>query len=334
MSKPINRREALAIGGGLAAATTAPALAHTAVSLSGQFEPMPLPAASMFPQTHYFEVDSVKANARYGVWVTIPKVYDKDPKRAFPAIYMPDANNSAPLSASFSDMSEWDFIDPYLPTIQVAVGYTGKDADLMLAVRARDLLPPGEALPSGIEDVMKATVDLGLLDSAGGALYLHNLKNPAADRFLAFLTEELHPFIAKNYRVQSDKLGLFGHSYGGLFATYASLQKSTIFKNFGASSPGILPERSVIFKLHADAAASGGLSDRNLHMTVGTREITVPGIYQYLVGGGSVEFMRLAGSAPLKGLNFSSHLIVDESHISIWSSSAFSFLRRFYLKPA
>lgn len=298
----------------------------------GRLSARPLPAASMFPRTRYYEIDSGKAGARYAVWVTTPTSYDHEPDRRFPAIYSPDGNRNTALAAGLCDLNEWDFMDPFQPTIQICVGYTDEDAGRALAVRARDLLPPKEALPSGMVENMRNSIDNGLLDPAGIELYIHNLENPGGDRFLAFLTEELHPFLCRTYRIETDSIGLFGHSYGGLFATYAALQDATIFRNFGASSPGILVDRSVTFDLYADAVAKGGLSDRNLHMTVAAREITDPGIYQPMVAGGTVEFMRLAGTTPLKGLTFSSRLFEDETHITVKPAAMHSFLRAFYLR--
>ena len=333
MGRKIDRREALIIAGGLAVGASAAAEARPVARKPGEPTPLPMPIDTMFQNTQYFEIDSVKAGARYAVWVTTPKIYDKDPKRSFAAIYTPDGNGTVMLSPVLANLSEWDFIDAFQPTIQICVGYTGEDADRSLAVRARDLLPPKEALMPGTIEGVKGMASSGLLDQAGADLYAKNLQNPAGDRFLAFLTEELHPFIAKRYRIQSDNIGLFGHSYGGLFATYAALQKSTIFRNIGASSPGILPDISILFKMYRDAAASGGFAPRNLHMTVGAREITAPGIYQMMVAGGAVEFMRVAGSTPLKGLNFSSRVLDNETHITVMTPAIHDFLRAFYMRP-
>ena len=288
----------------------------------------------MFPRTHYFEVDSTLAEARYAVWITLPIGYDKDSTRRFPTIYSPDGNRNVAFAAGLSDLSEWDLMDRFAPTIQVCVGYTDEDAGRALAVRARDLLPPQEALPEGMIEKMRQNPDTGaVLDRAGIELYIRNLENPAGDRFLAFLSQELHPFVAANYRVDPDSLGLFGHSYGGLFATYAALQPSTPFRNFCASSPGILVERSVIFRLHAEAQGRGGLSPRHLHMTVASREITDPGMYQAMVGCGTVEFIRLACTQVLAGLSFSSRLFEEETHITVKPTAMHSFLRQCYMKP-
>ncbi|WP_077035780.1 alpha/beta hydrolase [Pelomonas sp. KK5] len=290
----------------------------------------------MFPRTHYFEVDSVLAGARYAVWVTLPIGYEHEPERRFATIYSPDGNRNVAFAAGLSDLSAWDLMDRFEPTIQVCVGYTDEDAGRALAVRARDLLPPREELPKGMIEKMRESTDTGpVLDREGIELYIHNLQNPAGDRFLAFLCEELHPFIATNYRVAPDSLGLFGHSYGGLFAAYAALQPSTPFRNFCASSPGILIEHSVIFKLYAEALERGGLpSSRHMHMTAASRELTDPGLYLSMVGGGTVEFLRLAGMRPMTGLSVSSRLFEDETHITVKPTAMHSFLRQCYLsKP-
>jgi predicted alpha/beta superfamily hydrolase len=295
----------------------------------GTFQPLPMPP-EMLRRTQYFEVDSVKTGARYAIWVTLPHDYDKDPKRSFPTIYMPDGNGMALVAAAASGGNASELIMPLQSTIQVCVGYAGEDVAMSLAVRARDLLPPKEYLAPGLLEGLRGIGDDGWIPKAMAQLYADNLENPAGDRFLAFISEELHPFVAKRWRVDAGELGLFGHSYGGLFAAYAALQPRTIFRYFGASSPGIAIEHSVIYKFYRDAVAAGGISPRELHMTVASLELTVPGLYQGMVGGGTVEFMRVVGMTPLKGLNFTSAILKDETHISVITPAFYSYLRTFF----
>jgi hypothetical protein len=157
------------------------------------------------PATHYYEVDSAVAGARYAIWVTTPAGYDRATSARFPVLYLPDGNGAAPAFAPRLQYLQVDPINPMQPFIMVCVGYPPEDAARSLAVRARDLLPPREALPPGVEAGMDATVQAGLLDRAGADLYLRNLRNPAGDKFLAFLTGELHPQIAAAYRVTRAK---------------------------------------------------------------------------------------------------------------------------------
>lgn len=292
----------------------------------------PAPFAGVLPHTSYFEIDSEAAGARYAVWVSVPPTYAAHPDRRYPAIYLPDGNVSVPQTAPSQGLLEFDPIHPIRPFIHVGVGYAGDDAVRQLAVRARDLLPPGEALPPGVdEQSMGWLVDTGILDREGVALYVRHLKHPAADRFLAFLTEELHPALARRFRIEPDSAGLFGFSYGGLFATYTALRRSPLFHRIGAGSPGIMPRVSKIFEMYqAELTAGADHTGRMLHLTVCAPELTAPSYYQQLVGAGSAEFIALAGQRPLKGLGFSSRIIEHESHASGFGPAWFSFLRTCY----
>jgi predicted alpha/beta superfamily hydrolase len=289
-----------------------------------------LGTSAILEATKYFEVESEIVGATFGVWITTPMRFGQEDRR-YAAIYLPDGNSAAPGFATQVGYLSSDPIAPIEPFIMVCVGYVGVDATRTLAVRARDLLPPGEALSEGTdESSMAQLVELGIIDQEAADLYLHNLRNPAADKFLAFLSDELHPAIAAEYPVDEDALGLYGYSYGGLFTTYAALCRP-IFRRIGAGSPGILPQRSRIFELYqAELDAEADHSGRMLHMTVCEREITAPSVYQELVGHGSAEFMTLAGRRPLKGLDFSSRIVPSETHFSGSGPSWYSFLRTCY----
>lgn len=287
--------------------------------------------SAMLPNTRYFEVESQEVGAKFGVWVTTPSRYESEPDRRFAAIYQPDGNMSAPLTAPTMEMVRDDPINPVEPFINVSVGYVGADSERLLAVRARDLLPPGEPLlPTTNAETLSLLVEAGLLDAEAAALYLHNLQNPAADKFLAFLVNELHPMVTAEFRVDDASVGLFGYSYGGLFATYAALQRS-IFYRVGAGSPGIAGSQSKVFDIYESArAGDSDYNGRMLHLTVSEREITAVSAYQAYVGIGTTEFITHAGKQPLRGLAVSSQFIPYESHASGFSSSWFSFLRQCY----
>ncbi len=329
---PINRRTALAAAGGAALSAAIPTRATGQTRRSSpQLEQLQPPLSAVLRDTTYFEIESALAGARYAIWVTTPVSYEREATRRYPAIYLPDGNGAAPQTVPATELLVYDPINPIRPYIQVCVGYAGEDVRRWLAVRARDLLPPAEVLPDGLEAGIAETVRAGLLDQAAGDLYLHNLRNPAADKFLAFLTEELHPLIASRYRIQREAAGLFGFSYGGLFATYVALRRSPLFRRIGAGSPGILPQRSKIFAMYAsELAERADHTGRMLHMTVAEREITAPTYYQSGVGAGTTEFVTLAGQTPLPGLDFSSRIIAEESHATGFGPSWFSFLRTCY----
>lgn len=292
-------------------------------------------AWSLLPFTRYYEIDSEHVGTRFGVWVTVPPTYEADQQRYYPAIYLPDGNQVVPVTAG-SHMLPLDPIAPIRPFVHVGVGYVGAEAVRQLAVRARDLLPPGEPMFPGVsERSLRRLVDTGVLDPLGAKLYLHNLENPAGDRFLAFLTDELHPRLSERYRIDINEAGLFGYSFGGLFAIYAALSRSPLFRRIGAGSPGIVATASKVFSLYqAQLAAFADHSQRMLHVTVCARELEDPSYYRTIVGQGTLQLLSLAQRLPLSGLSFSSHVIPHESHHTGLAASWFSFLRACYAPEA
>lgn len=286
------------------------------------------PEWAKLPNTRYFELDSQVAGARYAIWVTVPPQYLQDADGHYTVVFTPDGNAMAPMAGPRLQMLATDPIAPIEPFILVCIGYCGADAGRTLAVRARDLLPPGEPLPAAVEESMEKVVAMGLLDRPGADLYLHYLRNPAADKFLAFVVEELFPLIAGEWRLKSDNHGLFGYSYGGLFAAYAALQRPSPISRIGAGSPGVSAGVSRVFDLYnSDLARGVDHTGRRLHMTVCETELTVPGYYQGAIGAGVAEFLMLAGMKPLKGLTFTSKIIPFESHITGGPASWADYLR-------
>jgi len=57
-----------------------------------------------------------------------------------------------------------------------------------------------------------------------------------ADKYLAYIADELMPYINKHYRSSGYDL-IFGHSFGGVFITYALLEKPELFDGFISISP-------------------------------------------------------------------------------------------------
>jgi predicted alpha/beta superfamily hydrolase len=286
------------------------------------------PAWALLPNTRYFEVESAIANARYAIWVTVPPQYKANGESHYTVVFAPDGNGMAPMAAPRMQMLATDPIAPIEPFILVCIGYCGEDANRTLAVRARDLLPMGEVVPDGVEQSMSKVVEMGLLDHEGAELYLRYLRNPASDRFLGFITDELFPLIAAEWRLKPGNHGLFGYSYGGLFALFAALSRPSLITRVGAGSPGIQAGVSKIFELYgAQLASSADHSGRRLHLTVCETELTVPGYYQASIGAGAAEFMTLTGTKPLQGLAVTSRVIPLESHVTGGPSAWADYLR-------
>ncbi len=199
-----------------------------------------------------------------------------------------------------SPIGRGDKLSPHMPFIMVSVGYSKRESHAWPWLRIRDLTPPGEAVPDVIRQTVEPAVKAGRLSQDEGRRYLAMFANPAADTFLAFLEQELHPQLARTFRTDPNNVALWGYSYGGLFSTYVAIRRSDLFTCIGAGSPGIVAQDSRIFGLYRRAAASKqDYSGRRLHVTLGARELAQPSIYQWLIARGASELLAQNSTASI-----------------------------------
>ncbi|MFV8243386.1 alpha/beta hydrolase [Mycolicibacterium peregrinum] len=268
--------------------------------------------------TDYFEMRSSGGHG-YGVWVTTPPGYDRAATQA-PVVYVLDGNFAVGLTAPLivTQMDPMQRIQPY---IQVSVGYAGEEAQDWDRLRNRDFVPPGEPIAQELIDALELRVEMGSRTREEADAYLAALHDTHADAFLRFLTAELHPRIAHDYGTAASGHGLFGYSYGGLFALYAWLTDSTLFESIGAGSPGVIGEDSQIFaQLHQ-------LGDTRLatklHVTLNDRELLGDlAVYQGLAKN-TVTVLH-----HLKSRNEAvTSEILRETHVTGLQASFLSYLR-------
>ncbi|UXN75960.1 hypothetical protein N8D56_27730 (plasmid) [Devosia sp. A8/3-2] len=106
-----------------------------------------------------------------------------------------------------------------------------------------------------------------------------------------------------------------------------------MFKRIGAGSPWIVGKESQIFRLYEEAVASGrDFADRQFHVTLGAREASDPGVYQWLTARGTGELLAQTSLQPLPGLRVSSEIIPLETHLTGGVPARFSFLRACYAR--
>ncbi|WP_162386905.1 alpha/beta hydrolase-fold protein [Spirosoma endbachense] len=97
----------------------------------------------------------------------------------------------------------------------------------------------------------------------------HNQSNQTsggADQFLNFLKKELIPYINKTYPSDGENT-LFGHSFGGLFVTYALLAEPQLFNSYIAADPSYWWDNNVILKMVPPKLTTLKVSDRMLYVT-------------------------------------------------------------------
>lgn len=147
----------------------------------------------------------------YGLLIALPDGY-ADSAKSYPVLYVLDG---------------WHF--PLVEFLASESVYTKRMPELIVVTLDHD----GTSLES-----RGRVMDLRRLDFTPTRVPGDDYSG-GADKFLAFMRDELIPFIDATYRTDKTDRGLLGHSYGGLFAIYAMLHQPDLFRRIVAASPSL-----------------------------------------------------------------------------------------------
>ncbi len=154
-----------------------------------------------------FVLESSALGERRVVDVTLPSSYHVGTDRRHPVVYLLDGEFIGPVAATmtkfYADASQ-------LPEL-IVVAVRNTD-------RTRDMTPPPVA-------GYTPPPEMGAM--SGGA-----------DRFLAFLVDELIPWVDTRYRTAPMRV-LAGASLGGLFALHALAKKPEVFTGYLVMEPAV-----------------------------------------------------------------------------------------------
>ncbi len=193
-----------------------------------------LPAARI-PMTEVHTLRSTNVDAQaYQVRVALPVSYGSRPEARYPVLYVLDADL---VFGTVTEVTRALPIAQELPeVIVVGIGYAVESFVATLGLRARDYTPTED--PVWMEESFGQAVLPGLPppEGTGGG--------PA---FLAFLAEELAPFIDGRYRTVPGDRGIFGDSLGGIFALYALFHRPEAFRRYIVGSPSLWWDDEVTF---------------------------------------------------------------------------------------
>jgi len=235
------------------------------------------------------------------------------PEAGWPVLYMTDGN--AVIGTAVDAMRAQAFYP--LGTnvgwgVIVAIGYPVAGAYDPLR-RSWDLgPPPGKTYPPFHE---------------GGP----EVRTGGAEKFLAFIEDELKPFVASRVSIDADRQALYGHSFGGLFALYALFTRPRAFGTWIAASPAIYWEDRAIdrFLEPFEAAGPDGL---NAQVILSAGEYETEKLAPFQIGAEDEqkrleqkkvtrtdEFARLMAERldAIHGVTASFELHAGENHMSI-----------------
>jgi len=127
----------------------------------------------------------------------------------------------------------------------------------------------------------------------------------AAEAFLAFLNNEVQPYIKKRYRVSAHST-LVGHSIGGLFVLNTLLEVPNSFNNYVAISPSVWVSDSAIVKKAQEKLGKTKHQKLSLYLALGDETRM-----------GQYAFINQLDVKPLKDIDWSFKHYPSENHNSV-----------------
>jgi len=89
---------------------------------------------------------------------------------------------------------------------------------------------------------------------------------------LNFISKELIPYVQEHYPADPSDRGLFGYSFGGLFASWVLKEDPKLFKRMGISSPSLWYDDFKLLKDPKLIEGIDGLSDQKIFVEYGSSE--------------------------------------------------------------
>jgi predicted alpha/beta superfamily hydrolase len=226
------------------------------------------PAVSI-PGTEVRKITSkIVAGQEYELHIMLPAGYQAAGKK-YPVVYLMDSQWDFPLVTGLYGYQYYDGFIPEL--IIVGVTWSGEHVNYD-SLRMRDYSP------TKVEQVTLSPEIYGLM-SLSSAVPMP--QSGGADQFLAFMKQELFPFIESSYKADGKNRTLMGSSGGGVLTVYTLLTQPDLFTGYIAASPHILWDDGVLYKYEQEFAKKRLPHPVRVYMTVGDVELTRPAFEKF-----------------------------------------------------
>ncbi len=131
-----------------------------------------------------------------------------------------------------------------------------------------------------------------------------------ADDYLKMYEKELIPYVESNFRADSSKRILFGHSSGGIFTLYTMFTKPELFNGYLAVSPWKRYLKKFFFDIEEKYFAVRKNLPVKLYLAMGDLELSE-------LKAEWEKFSQILSNRNYQNLVMKNVLIEDESHLSV-----------------
>jgi predicted alpha/beta superfamily hydrolase len=243
-----------------------------------------------------WDVPDPVSERNYQVFIALPRSYADSPGRSYPVLYVTDADYAFPLIRQIGRRLNGDGprIDEF---ILVGLSYaTGEEG---MPSRRRDYTP----------------TPAGAYGSPPDAIH------GDGDAYMAYLRDQVLPFVARRYRTDETRRYFLGHSYGGLLGTQIMFTQPELFSGYILGSPSYWYDNHYMHGMESAFASTHKDLPARVYMYVGQYEEIRPGDPRYARRYNMVTDARRMARA-LRSRNYPSlhmalDVLEDEDHLSV-----------------
>jgi len=236
------------------------------------------------PNTEIRRIQSKLTGREYQLFVGFPNPYTPA-KKALPVLYVLDANLCV---GAFEFLRLSQHVKEIHEFILVGIGYPVEHFLETLPLRRCDYTPT-------VDPTEKAESP--------------TLSSGQAAQFLAFIREELFPFIEDTYPVVPGDRGIVGVSLGGLFALYTLFHQPDTFSHYVVCSPSIWWDRAITFAYEQKYAANHRQLKAKVFMSSGSLETDD-------IKKNMLHLSEQLQQRNYAGLELTTTIFDDETHVS------------------
>lgn len=240
------------------------------------------PSPVTVPRTAQYDITSSINKEAYRVTVAVPPGYQ--PERAYPAIFVLESN--VYFATAVEALERQANFKVASPAIVVAIGYPSDDPQVQLTRRWYDLTPTAWAK--------------------------EKRRNGGGDDFLKFIEQDVKPLVSGRYRIDRERMVLWGHSNGGLMVMRAMFRDPEAYSAYAISSPNIPWDGGAVLK---DEAA---FIERMKKPGKPIRVMVTHGSSDYpLILKETPLFAERLAKAGVERIQLHRQVFEDEGHISV-----------------
>ena len=247
------------------------------------------------------EIQSKELNEKRILNIYLPEGYNRKDTIKYPVIYLLDGSADEDFIhiAGLVQFNSFEWVN--LVPKSIVVGIATVD-------RRRDF-----TFPTTIEDDKKAYPTTG-----------HSSK------FIAFLENELQPFMAKNYKTNNSKT-FIGQSLGGLLATEILFKKPTLFNKYIIISPSLWWDNGSLLNQNAEILQGTFGQQTDIYIAVGKEGLTPTRIPRVMEVDANLLAEKIK-STKSKNLNLWFDYLPQENHATIMHQAVYNAFRLIYKK--